>query len=467
MRARRKNWLSAGCAEPGFKNMRNLRVFIIDWVGPCLLPFSLFLFGVYFILTSLHRFLRAEVLYLPGRLNFGNTAFLPDMVRRMHPGRHLVFALFRDRGLNPYMRRVWEGVEGIDYMDFPRFVIDVTLRGRRVIIPSREIHDRIIASSLKWVAQRFGKNPYVLANRKQVFEEVSIPPKLQDEIDAMLQQDPLVPSASQWAGTLRYSLYWNLRREHEMPPPFLPSELKERVESALVSARKGREAVRSCGHYLKCTGSEKTLPEDGSPLEAYLPAVEMLVDHGYQVLVSGDRELPDEFAETFGGMLVDARRLGIDPYLFSLYSSFNADIFIGENGGGLSLAEYNETCPRLALNIWPFWSAIDGWVYYKQAFDSEGLSLEFSRIAGELAFAYPEEDKFSVVQNSADEISEAVKCFLEEVENPGSSDIDREMEYLWPSYSFFGLADCHISPAYVQKYRRSFPADKFDAIENG
>jgi len=447
--------------------MKNLRVFIIDGVGPCLLPFSLFLFGVYFLLTSLRRFLRAEILYLPGLLNFGNTAFLPDMIRRMHPGRHLVFALFRDRGHNPYMRRVWEGVEGIDYMDFPRFVIDVTLRGRRIIIPSREIHDRMIASALRWIAARFGKNPHVLANRKQVFEEVHIPPKLQAEIDEMLRQDPPVPSASQWAGTLRYSLYWNLRREHEMEAPFLPLKLKEKVERALALARGGRDGVLTCGIYLKCTGSEKTLPDDGSPLEDYLPAVGMLIDRGYQVLVSGDRELPDEIAGDFGGMLVDARRLGIDPYLFSLYSSFNADIFIGENGGGLSLAEYNEASPKLALNIWPFWGAIDGWVYYKQAFDGEGLPLEFSRMAGDLAFAYPEEGKFSIVQNSADEISEAVKRFLEEVEKPGSSEIDRELENLWPSYSFFGLADCHISPAYVEKYRNSFPADKFDAVENG
>jgi putative glycosyltransferase (TIGR04372 family) len=415
---------------------------------------------VYFLTTQLRRFLRADILFFAGRLNFGNTAFLPDMARRMFPGRHLVFAIFREPAHNPYMREVWKGVEKIEYMDFRRFVIDVKIAGRRVIVPYLEPHDSLVTAFLGWVARNFGRNPEILTSRQEMYRRVEIPQALQSEVDTMMKRTPPVPDGFKWALTLRYAMYWELRRRHRMQDPYLPDHLREKVAAAIRSARGGRDQTHLCGLYLKKQARQAVAPQDGSPLEVYLPAIRLLVENGYQVLLTGDRPLPATVADSFDGMFVDAERVGIDWNLFNLFTLFNADIFIGETGAGLHLVEYNEGCPQLGVNTWPFWGALRGWIYYKHAFDADGAPLDISRIAGEFTFVVPEEGKYSVVDNSSDEILDAVTCFLEEVENPGSSTIDRELEDFWPPYSFFKLAKCHISPAYVRNYRQSISAQR-------
>ena len=59
---------------------------------------------------------------------------------------------------------------------------------------------------------------------------------------------------------------------------------------------------------------------------------------------------------------------------------------------------------------------------------------------------------FTIENNTADEILEATRDYVEEMENPGSSRIDHDLEGLWPLYSGFHMANCHVSPAYVRNY---------------
>ena len=79
-------------------------------------------------------------------------------------------------------------------------------------------------------------------------------------------------------------------------------------------------------------------------------------------------------------------------------------------------------------------------------------------MTGKYAFIY-ELKTFTIEVNTADEILEAVRCYVEEMENPGRSEIDHALEDLWPSYSGFKVGNCHISPAYVRNYRRKIAAN--------
>jgi hypothetical protein len=73
-------------------------------------------------------------------------------------------------------------------------------------------------------------------------------------------------------------------------------------------------------------------------------------------------------------------------------------------------------------------------------------------MTGKYAYSSALDGSFHVEVNSAEEIREAVGSYLDEMENPGSSEIDESLENLWPSYSMFKLGRCHISPVYVQNY---------------
>ncbi|MEE1551486.1 MAG: hypothetical protein V1244_07660, partial [Nitrospinaceae bacterium] len=77
------------------------------------------------------------------------------------------------------------------------------------------------------------------------------------------------------------------------------------------------------------------------------------------------------------------------------------------------------------------------------------------------AFSFDVPGSFIVENNTADEILEATRDYVEEMESPGGSETDHDLEDLWPPYSGFKLANAHLSPAYVRNYykKRRISAD--------
>jgi hypothetical protein len=71
-----------------------------------------------------------------------------------------------------------------------------------------------------------------------------------------------------------------------------------------------------------------------------------------------------------------------------------------------------------------------------------------------------DDNTLTVETNTAGEILGAMREYVDEMENPGSSEIDRGLEDLWPSYSGPKIATCHISPAYVRDYYREIEAGR-------
>jgi hypothetical protein len=164
------------------------------------------------------------------------------------------------------------------------------------------------------------------------------------------------------------------------------------------------------------------------------------------------------------GMLVSSETSGLDPFLYRTYAALHTDIFAGDIGGGTVFAQLIYDRPMLGLNTIPFQTAFSNmWCYYKHAYHRDGTHLSFAEMTGKYAFQAPggthyETGTFTVETNTADEILEAMRDYVDEIEEPGSSEIDHGLEYLWPSYTGFHLANCHISPAYVRNYYRKIAA---------
>ncbi len=234
------------------------------------------------------------------------------------------------------------------------------------------------------------------------------------------------------------------------------------MEKALLRSRGDREGIRLCGLYIKkIRNSVAPLSEDflqrweGSDFKAYLPSVRFLVERGFQVLLTGDTDIPEDVAEEFGGMFVNGDAIGIDSDLFKIYAALHTDIFIGDCGGGWSLAGLSAERPMLGLNVFSFFCS-DGkfWLYYKHAFDGRGNHVPFRDMARKYAFNKNFPETYTAVKNSADEILEAVRCYVDEMEHPGSSKVDSSLEDLWPVYSEFKISGSHISPAFVENYNK-------------
>ena len=48
---------------------------------------------------------------------------------------------------------------------------------------------------------------------------------------------------------------------------------------------------------------ERNIHRDGSPIADYVPAIELLVGRGFQVLLAGDQTLERDHMDSFGGMV--------------------------------------------------------------------------------------------------------------------------------------------------------------------
>ena len=109
----------------------------------------------------------------------------------------------------------------------------------------------------------------------------------------------------------------------------------------------------------------------------------------------------------------------------------------------------------LGLNVFPF-SDADGqfWLYYKHTFDERGNHVSFRDMTQKYSFHKNLPEEFPIISNTADEILEAVRCYVDEIEQPGNSELDRSLEDLWPAYSQFKISKSHISPAFVKNYHK-------------
>jgi putative glycosyltransferase (TIGR04372 family) len=413
-------------------------------------------FTLRILLFHLPSLRRAEVLILPEKLNFGGTIQAPNYGRHIFPGRHVVFMTFREPSHNPVMPVIWHDVENVEFITLPRFVLDFNFRGRRAVIPRRRWHDPAARWILSRLAGWLGNSP-VMRTYAKIYTEAPPPEICLKTLNEMLARTPRDIWADRWPGFMRHSVYFHLQRELMLEKPSLPPGLCATVEHALARARGDRAGVRLCGLYLKknTNGTSSAAMFDGSPFEAYLPAIRFLVSRGYQVLLTGDRPLTRSVAEEFEGMVVDSETLGLDRHLWRIYTALHTDIFIGDMGGGTAFAAMVTDRPMLGLNVFEFISVFNNmWLYYKHAYDHEGNHIPVSEVAGRYAFSLDVPDAFTIENNTEDEILEATRDYVEEMENPGSSEIDHDLEDLWPPYSGFKLANAHLSPAYVRNYYR-------------
>ena len=448
--------------------MKSLRLAILMVMESIMLPISLFAFSIYLPFKCFSSFRRADVIILPEKMNFGATAFVPDMARRIYPEKDVVFTVFRELCHNPIFPEIWREVENIDYLNLSRCGISQVLLGRAMVLPNRKAFDPLAVKIVELLIGLVGRSPLVIRNRLDLYKHVDVPRSVREAITTALARAPGDPELEMYDSDAPYYTLFSLRDETWMRNPCLSRKRCDEVEGKLEKARNNKKNTRLCGLYIKRdSGNElhtRTAVElsrrEGSEFKAYLPAVRFLVERGFQVLLTGDVAMPLDVAEEFCGMFVDGDVIGADPNVFKAYAALHTDIFIGDNGGGWSFAGLVAERSMLGLNNYPF-SDADGkfWLYYKHVFDERGNQVPFCDMAQKYSFHNRRDGEslpegFQILANSADEILDAVRFYVDEVECPGSSQLDPSLEDLWAAYSQFKISGSHISPAFVKNYHK-------------
>jgi hypothetical protein len=169
------------------------------------------------------------------------------------------------------------------------------------------------------------------------------------------------------------------------------------------------------------------------------------------VLFTGDRELPDPVFRRFNGMVVDAKHLVVSEQIFSLFAATEADIWIGDNGGGTWLPGINST-PRLVINAFPYYYGYpSSWMFYKTVRDKFGRLMDLRGIFQEHPYDY-EISAGVVYDNTSDEIIQAVAQFLEDLEQPEDFGRTFGLDGVVPEETWFTQAGAKLSSAWLRLY---------------
>jgi|TARA_Y100000310_G_C20570424_1_gene757718 putative glycosyltransferase (TIGR04372 family) len=254
---------------------------------------------------------------------------------------------------------------------------------------------------------------------------------------------------------------WQILQEQvPAPPARLPETMRSDIASGLERLwRKNNKGgtAKLCCMYLRIEKREvyRARLRNSSSLENHLLAVRLLNEAGYQVLLTGDFEIDAATREDFDGALVDAKSLGADNDIYRLFAVTEADIFIGNNGAGEVLAIINEI-PSLYLDWFPYSNGRkNSWVYFKAARDKENHMLSGRRLITD--FVYDSGASFgTLINNTQDEITDAVACFIEDVKERNKTDPYADIAALIPMDTQFHATGARLSPAWV---RRNIPGE--------
>jgi hypothetical protein len=372
----------------------------------------------------------------------------PDMTRRTASGEHVLFLVASWRyDFNPEVVKLWGGTKDIDVVFIPRFVFVRQLSEKgRLILPFVKPHDVMAQGLTRWFVRLVGRGRIRFQSLQDLFSEMI-------EMSEGLTSSPYM---TLWGKNQAISVsYADLLIRQPAPPLRMPLDIRENFGSLFREAWHAsgyKEKPKLCCLYLryeKPFGKIARL-RNGGELSSALSAIRLLNAAGYQVALTGDREMTPEIRREFGGGLIDDVTINSDRNIYQLYAASEADIFIGNNGGGLILPTINEI-PGLFLDWFPASYGLGhSWFYFKSAIYNDGSPVPYERFLGEHAFDI--NCSFGALNHiTEEEITEAVESFLQDIKTVDAPDPHADVVTLIPEESIFRRSGSRISPAWVHR----------------
>ncbi len=404
---------------------------------------------------------RAEVVILMTTpTGFGHSVIGPDAMRRLYPGKRCLF--FTASWMYEHNHKVSLLWEDLDMAFITRLITAIPYRHRVIAIPFLRWHDTMVIWLTRKLVALIGGGRVKFQTLQEMYRDMQAlaDSPLSPEETAEVEQGEKVCGAKGLCKKILSAVDVTsqlqlLQRRVPMPPLRLPEDIRAGFAPKLRQLwhRAGHdEEAKICCMYLRFEKRESytTRLRNGSSLQQHLPAIRLLGEAGYQVLLTGDFEIDDTTRKAFEGVFVDDRDMDADRDLYQLFAASEADIFIGNHGGGETLAVVN-AIPSLYLNWFPYsHGRKNAWVYFKSACDEEGRLFPGRRLITD--FVRDTAASFgTLINNTEEEIADAVASFIEDVAEPDAPDPYADIAALIPQDSQFHLTGARISPAWVRR----------------
>ncbi|PPR59699.1 MAG: hypothetical protein CFH10_01808 [Alphaproteobacteria bacterium MarineAlpha4_Bin2] len=376
---------------------------------------------------------------------FGTTFNALEVLRRLHPDKRILYFAFNEKGNhNRKLGMIFGDTVRFFSIQRPELIFHKFL-GKPVIMPPRWLHDRIaVALNRIWIA----------TFAKKTIETYKDPLALYDHLYEVLGRKGLLP-----ASVIKQD-NWNidgaiglLIENYSAEPLCLPDEIRREIYSQIDRQveRTSKTQIRFCGIWFKMDPPTEKLWKNGSSVDHYVAAIELILDAGYVVLWHGDRPLPTELRRRFSGCVFDHCTLNLDKDIFNLFVPTEADIFIGDSGPGTWMAGLMGTA-TLGLNLYPIGVAIGiDWSYFKNVVDGKGNKVPYDELLPLCPPAYDKapEDWRSTTMDTK-EIREAVEAFLANPRPVGNDPHAWVLELL-PEWSSLRMTrKGRLSPAWIR-----------------
>lgn len=386
-----------------------------------------------------------EVILMTRPTGFGHSVTGPDAMRRLYRGKRCLF--FLASWLYEHNQKVSLLWPDIDIVFIPRFVAGIPYQNRIVAIPFLRWHDAmaiILTRGMVAVMSRGLAHFQTLYEMYLSVQKLSSNPKYlteeykdhADGVEALFQCQIL-------------------QKNVPCLPLRLPQRFRDEFNSRLDQAwtAGGYTTPRkTCCLYVRYEerDSHYVMLRNSSSLENHLPAVRLLNNAGYQVLLTGDFKIEGATKKACAGELVNAEVLGVESDLFQLFAASEADLFIGNHGGGDGVSLVNGI-PSLYIDWFPYSQGRrNAWFYHKLARDENGEMIPGKRLITDLI--HDTKASFgTLVNNTPEEIADAVACFIEDVKTPGAPDPYADVAALIPKDTNFYAIGARLSPAWVRR----------------
>ncbi len=372
---------------------------------------------------------------------FGHTVVGPEAARRLLKGENPVFIILSGRNFhNSIVATLWPDIRVL----FLRLVWRIRIFGHEVCLGGPSLRMRELLSSLlvQWLS-RFTD------------AEIVSQQQLYDRLEALYS----VEAIAEKMHSIRWVAGWShLLGTVPAPKVHLPlakrQMIRRRMDHFSQRSFPFRSVEKLCCLYLRTrqeNGNLESLRRIGSPFEAYLPAIQYLIEQRYRVLVTGDREVPLQYAQELNGRILCAQFLNVEPWDFDLFAATESDLWVGDTGGGTWLSIINEI-PMLVLNAFPYGFGVpNACMYYKTVRDEAGRRVAYSQLFSEYPYDYQMKG-MTVVDNSAEEIREAVEAFVTGLSEPTDNERSLQWRQSLPDYVLAKYVNCWISPAWLRLF---------------
>ena len=403
-------------------------------------------FNAFVLAVHLPSIRRADVVVVMGRGGFGHTIHGPDIVRRLYQGKRCVFIAFSDyKRHNWKVASIWPDLQ----MFFLSYNVGMSIGTHSIRFSVPDWYRKKGPNATIRIARAIAPKGTTVLPLDAIYQQVSVP-------QAVLEKAIKIQAAR--------SIAWNLGYPQIMLSiPAAKAKLPERWQlqvlrklSSLSTSGPASVAIKRCCLYLRKKGQSAKDPSDklrvGSDFEDYTGAIDLLVKAGYQVWVTGDRRLPKPILQQFHGMVVSGDYIGVKSNIWSLYAATEADIFVGETGGGTWLPGVNGM-PRLVLNAYPYFYGFPrSWIFYKTVRDQTGHLVDYHELFQKHAYSYDLPTGMTVHANTKEEITDAVAQFLTDIQTTGETLAVHDNGNFIPEHTWFKQAHAKLSPAFVRKF---------------